>query len=49
VEEILTLLSLLMPAFSLPRSPRLVSTAASLSWERSPTTHPEGWIRSFGD
>ena len=37
MEGILTLLSLLMPAFSLPTAPRLVSTAASLPRERSPT------------
>jgi hypothetical protein len=30
VEEILTLLSLLMPAFSLPKPPRLASAAASM-------------------
>ena len=37
MEGILTPLSLLMPAFSLPRPPRLASAAASLPWERSPT------------
>jgi hypothetical protein len=37
VEGILTPLSLLMPAFSLPRPPRLAYAAASLAWERSPT------------
>jgi hypothetical protein len=35
--EILTLHSLLMPAFSLPHPPRLVPTAASLDAGRSPT------------
>jgi hypothetical protein len=39
VEGILTPLSLLMPAFSLPKRPRLASAAASLAWERSPTAH----------
>jgi len=37
VERILASLSLLMPAFSLPRPPRLAHAAASLAWERSPT------------
>ena len=37
MEEFLTPLSLLMPAFSLPKPPRLASAAASLAWERSPT------------
>ncbi len=40
VEGILTPLSLLMPAFSLPARPRLVYTAASIARERSPTAHP---------
>ncbi len=38
MEEFLTPLSLLMPAFSLPMRPRLAYAAASLAWERSPTT-----------
>src|SRR6266513_2917191 len=33
----LTCLSLLVPAFSLPRPPRLAYAAASQAWERSPT------------
>jgi hypothetical protein len=37
VERILTFLSLLMPAFSLPMPPRLAYAAALLAWERSPT------------
>jgi hypothetical protein len=37
VERILTFLSLLMPAFSLPTPPRLAYAAALLAWERSPT------------
>jgi hypothetical protein len=37
VEGILTPLSLLMPAFSLPTPPRLAYAAASLARERSPT------------
>ena len=37
MERILTSLSLLMPAFSLPRPPRLAYAAASLARERSPT------------
>ncbi len=35
--EILTPLSLLIPAFSLEQAPQLVSTAASLPAQRSPT------------
>jgi hypothetical protein len=41
VEGILTPLSLLMPAFSLPKPPRLASAAASLAWERSPTARSD--------
>ena len=37
MEGILTPLSLLMPAFSLPKPPRLAYAAALLAWERSPT------------
>ena len=37
MEGILTPLSLLMPAFSLPMPPRLAYAAALLAWERSPT------------
>ncbi len=37
MEEFLTPLSLLMPAFSLPRAPRLLAATASLHEERSPT------------
>ncbi len=37
MEGILTPLSLLMPAFSLPAPPRLAYAAASLARERSPT------------
>jgi hypothetical protein len=37
-----------MPAFSLPNPPRLAYAAASLGWERSPTTPPEGEVRGFG-
>jgi hypothetical protein len=37
VERILTSLSLLMPAFSLPAPPQLAYAAASLAPERSPT------------
>ena len=48
MEEFLTPLSLLMPAFSLPNPPRLAYAAASLGWERSPTTPPEGEVRGFG-
>ena len=36
-EEILTLLSLLMPAFALVTPPRLASAAASMATRRSPT------------
>jgi hypothetical protein len=48
VEEILTPLSLLMPAFSLLIRPRLAYAAASLESERSPTTCSKLQIRSFG-
>ena len=37
MEGILTPLSLLMPAFSLPTPPRLAYAAALRAWERSPT------------
>ena len=37
-----------MPAFSLPKPPRLASAAASLAWERSPTTPSEDEVRGFG-
>ena len=40
--EILTPLSLLMPAFSLQRPPRLAHAAASLAAQRSPTD-PAAW------
>jgi hypothetical protein len=48
VEEILTLLSLLMPAFSLPAPPRQAYAAASTARERSPTAPPKGEARGFG-
>ena len=35
-----------MPAFSLPRPPRLASAAASLAWERSPTARSDDLFRS---
>src|SRR5690606_15698760 len=46
-EEVLTPLSLLMPAFSLERAPRLVCTTASMPARRSPT-HCETQCRGFG-
>ena len=49
MEWILTILSLLMPAFSLPSAPRLASAAASMPWERSPTARNKLRTRSFGD
>jgi hypothetical protein len=48
VEEFLTPLSLLMPAFSLPRAPRELTAAASLHEERSPTAPSEDEAHSFG-
>ncbi len=47
-EEILTLHSLLMPAFALVQSPRLAYAAASLSARRSPTAPAKAEARSFG-
>ena len=44
----LTCLSLLVPAFSRPKPPRLAYAAASLAWERSPTTPSEDEVRGFG-
>ena len=37
-----------MPAFSLPRPPRLAYAAASPPWERSPTTPRKREVRGFG-
>jgi hypothetical protein len=37
-----------MPAFSLPKPPRLAYAAASPAWERSPTTPSEDEVRGFG-
>ena len=47
-EEILTLHSLLMPAFALVTPPRLASAAASLATRRSPTDPANAESRSFG-
>ena len=47
-EEILTLHSLLMPAFALVTPPRLASAAASLATRRSPTDPTCVESRSFG-
>ena len=47
-DGILTRLSLLMSAFSLPRGPRHVSTAASPHAGRSPTQQPKDCCRVFG-
>ncbi len=52
MEEILTPLSLLMPAFSLPKPPRLGYPAALQASERSPTarkTKKASHTRSFGN
>ena len=49
VKEILTLFSLLIPAFSLLTRSTSPHSLASLHVERSPTTVPYGTIRSFGD
>ena len=48
MEEFLTPLSLLMPAFSLPRAPRSLAATASLHEERSPTAPSEDEAHSFG-
>ena len=48
MEEFLTPLSLLVPAFSLPIPPRLAYAAASPGWERSPTTPSKLEVRGFG-
>lgn len=47
-DGILTRLSLLMSAFSLPHGPRPAYAAASPHTERSPTQRPNGRCRVFG-
>ena len=47
-DRILTYLSLLIPAFSLPRTPLLLIGTASSLWQCSPTNDTYISFRSFG-